>query len=136
MLKKILVFTLSSIIISCSSVKNEPSSVAENFVKHYYRFMNTEEAEKFTAMMAKEKIDGEIKLLREYRSRNPNSEITRSQVSYTLEDTRMDKDMGFITYHLTITPKGGQPFDKMALITVKDEKGEWKVIDFSETNKN
>lgn len=134
MLKKILVFTLSSIIISCSSVKNEPASVAENFVKHYYRFMNTEEAGKFTAMMAKEKIDGEIKLLREYRSRNPNSEITRSQVSYTLEDTKIDKDMGFITYHLTITPNGGKPFDKMALITVKDEKGEWKVIDYSETN--
>lgn len=133
MIKKIVLITISFLLISCS-VKNDPNSVADEFVKHYYKFMNTEEAEKYTAMMAKDKIDKEVALLREYRGKNPNSEINRSQVSYVLEDTKTDKDMSFITYHLTIMPKGGKEFDKMALITLKNEQGAWKVIDYSETN--
>jgi hypothetical protein len=136
MIKKILLIGIISIITSCSSNKNEPSSVADNFVKHYYKFMNTEEAQKYTSMMAKDKIDKEIELLREYRSKNPTSEINRSQVSYSLQDTKTDKDMSFITYNLSIMPKGVKPFDKIALITVKNDNGEWKVIDYSETNKN
>ncbi len=136
MIKKILIVTLTIFMISCSQVKNEPASIAETFVKHYYKFMNTEEAAKYTSMMAQTKIEDELKLLREYRARNPNSEINRSSVSYALEDTKIDKDMAFITYHLTIMPKGGKALDRIALITVKNDKGDWKVIDYSETNRD
>ena len=136
MIKKILILTLTLLIVSCSSVKNEPGSIAEAFVKHYYKFMNTEEAEKYTAMMAKNKIDEELKSLRESRATNPNMEIKRSSVSYSLEDTKIDKDMAFITYHLSIMPNGGKAFDRMALITVKNDKGNWKVIDYSEANRD
>ncbi|MFN8578556.1 MAG: hypothetical protein U0354_17135 [Candidatus Sericytochromatia bacterium] len=134
MIRKFFLVSICFIILSCSSNKNEANSVADNFVKHYYKFMNIEEAQKYTSMMAKDKIDKEVSLIREARVKNPNSVAPRSEVTYKLEDVKTDKDMSFITYHLSITPKGSNTIDKMALITVKNENGEWKVIDYSETD--
>lgn len=135
MLKKILLISISFIVVSCSGVNNkDPNSVADNFVKHYYKFMNTEESQKYTDMMAKDKIAKEIVLLRESRSRNPDMAINRPQVSYKLSDSKIEKDMGFLTYNLTIIPKESKSFDKTALITLKNENSEWKVIDFTETS--
>lgn len=133
MIKKLLLVTLTFIIVSCASNK-DPNSIGDSFVKHYYKFMNTEESVKYTDMMAKDKIDKEIILLRESRSRNPDMLINRPQVSYKLTDSKIEKDMGFLTYNLTIMPKESKSFDKTALITLKNENGEWKVIDFSETS--
>lgn len=125
------------VLISCNSKvdNNDPKQVAEAFVKNYYKFFNQEEAVKYTDMMAKDKMKKELELVREARAKNPQAlEQNRAKVGYKLEEANIEKDMGFITFTLSIVPNGSTSFDRNALITVQKEKDGWKVVDYQESN--
>ncbi len=119
--------------ISCGP-KNEPVDIANKFVKYYYQRMNQEEAIKLSSMMAKDKLEKEIELVKESRIKNPQAEQNKAKISYNLEESKIEKDMGFITYKLIIQPKGMKPFNKSALLTLKNESGQWKIINYEEIN--
>lgn len=137
MLKKItLGFIFIFIVLSLACAKKEPyQQVSDAFIANYYKQMNQTEALKYTSDLAKDKIQKEIELVRMSRAQNPNFGDNRASVSYSLEEVKMEKDLTFITYKLTIQPKGGAAYDQSSLLTLKNNNGDWKVIDYSELNR-
>ena len=135
---KFLYFFISIIIqvfILTSCQPKEPYlEVADNFVLNYYKVMNQEEAIKFTAQNAKEKLEKELQLVREARAKNPQLDANRANVSYRLEEAKIEKNVGMLSYRLTIQPKGAKAFERSALLTLINEKNEWKVVNYEELN--
>ena len=132
-------YFLTSIIIQVfiltSCQPKEPYvEVADKFVLNYYKVMNQEEAIKFTAQNAKEKLEKELQLVREARAKNPQLEANRASVSYRLEEAKIEKNVGMLSYRLTIQPKGAKAFERSALLTLINEKNEWKVVNYEELN--
>lgn len=137
-LKKVvfsIVLILSLLSFSCA--KKEPyQEISDAFISNYYKNMNQTEALKYTSELAKDKLQKEIELVRMSRAQNPNFGDNRSSVSYNLDEIKIEKDLAFITYRLTIQPKAGTAYEQSSLLTLKNTNGEWKVIDFSELNRN
>lgn len=121
----------SLILLSCST--REPyQKVSDEFVKNYYQYMNQDEAFKYTDMMAKDKLQKEIELVHEARAKNPQLENTKAKVTSSLGELKLEKEMVRATYKLTIQTQGGSFLDRVALLTLKKTKDEWKVIDYEE----
>lgn len=121
----------SLIILSCTQ-KEPYQKVSDDFVKNYYQLMNQEEAFKYTDMMAKDKLQKELELVREARAKNPQIENTKAKVTFSLDELKVEKDTARATYKLTIQTQGGSFLDRVALLTLKKAKEEWKVIDYEE----
>jgi hypothetical protein len=134
MKSRILIIISCLFLLSCGP-KNEAVNVGNKFVNLYYQQMNQQEALKLSSMMAKEKLEKEYDLVRESRIKNPQPPENRAKVTYKLEDSKLEKDMGFLTYKLTIQPTGAAPFDRTALITIQNENNVWSVINFEELNR-
>lgn len=118
-------------LLSCTP-KEPYQKVSDEFVKNYYQYMNQEEAFKYTDMMAKDKLQKELELVREARSKNPQLETIKAKVTSSLGELKLEKEMVRATYKLTIQTQGGSFLDRVALLTLKKTKDEWKVIDFEE----
>jgi len=130
---RILVLIAGLFLVACGP-KNEPEKIGNKFVSFYYQQMNQQEAIKLSNQQAKDKLEKEYELVRENRIKNPQALENRAKVSYKLEESKIEKDMGFLTYRLTIQPNGVTPFDRTALITVQNENGDWKVINYEEVS--
>jgi hypothetical protein len=131
---KILLTLISLFLFLACAPKNEAVSTGNKFVSLYYQQMNQEEAIKISDMMARDKLQKEFELVHESRIKNPQLPENRSKVTYKLEESKIEKDMGFLTYILTIQPTGSAPFDKTALITLQNENNVWKVINYEEVS--
>lgn len=126
--------TLQLVILTSCQPKEPYIEVADSFVLNYYKVMNQEEAIKFTSQNAKEKLEKELQLVREARAKNPQLDANRANVSYKLEEFKIENNLGMLSYRLTIQPKGAKAFERSALITLINEKNEWKVINYEEIN--
>lgn len=96
--------------------------------------MNQEVAVKYTDMMAKDKLQKELELVREARAKNPQLETNKAKVTTSLSDLKLENNTAQVTYKLTIQTQGGNFLDKVALLTLKKGNKDWKVIDYEEMN--
>lgn len=133
-MKKNLLTILSSLVLLSCTTKEPYQKVSDEFVKSYYQQMNQEVAVKYTDMMAKDKLQKELELVREARAKNPQLETNKAKVTTSLSDLKLENNTAQVTYKLTIQTQGGNFLDKVALLTLKKGNKDWKVIDYEEMN--
>lgn len=133
-MKKNLLTILSSLVLLSCTTKEPYQKVSDEFVKSYYQQMNQEVAVKYTDMMAKDKLQKELELVREARTKNPQLEANKAKVTASLSDLKLENNTAQATYKLTIQTQGGSFLDKVALLTLKKGNADWKVIDYEEMN--
>ena len=111
--------------------KQGAEGAAEAFLDSYYVRVDLAEAERFTADLAMSKVASQR---RETRSL---SGVRRdlSDVSYRLLGRRGVKQSGILmSYEMTITPRGGEPFRRTVFLNLRETSEGWRVSVFREEN--
>ena len=124
---------LITLVFGGCSRDNTPKGVAERFVHAYYVQIDQAQALEFTAALAHERLQREIQLVAPIR-RGGSVEQARPKVEYNLVRTQPDGRQVLFVYDLTITPTHVPPIMKKVLIITDQSAGQWKVINFTETD--
>ena len=107
--------------------------VADRFVQAYYVQVDQARALDFTAALAEERLQREIQMVTPIR-RSGDVEQARPNVEYSLVRSQPDGRQVLFVYDLTITPPHIPPMLKKVLIITDQRAGQWKVINFTETD--
>jgi hypothetical protein len=124
---------LIALIVGGCSRDNTPQGVADRFVQAYYVQIDQAAALEFTTALARERLQRELQLVAPIR-RGGSVEQARPKVEYSLVRTQPDGRQVLFVYDLTITPTHVSPMAKKVLIITDQFAGQWKVINFTETD--
>jgi hypothetical protein len=124
---------LIALTVAGCSRDNTPQGVADRFVQAYYVQIDQAQALEFTTALARERLQRELQLVAPIR-RGGSVEQARPKVEYNLVRTQPDGRQVLFVYDLTITPTHVSPMVKKVLIITDQFAGQWKVINFTETD--
>jgi hypothetical protein len=124
---------LIALVFGGCSRDNTPKGVADRFVHAYYVQIDQAQALEFTTALARERLQRELQLVGPIR-RGGGVEQARPQVEYNLVRTQPEGRQVLFVYDLTITPMQVSPMVKKVLIITEQFAGQWKVINFAETD--
>jgi len=124
---------LIALILDGCSRDNTPQGVADRFVQAYYVQIDQAAALEFTTALARERLQRELQLVAPIR-RGGSVEQARPKVEYNLVRTQPDGRQVLFVYDLTITPTHVSPIMKKILIITDQFAGQWKVINYTETD--
>ena len=119
-------------ILGCSR-SNSAQGVADQFMQAYYVQIDQARALEFSQSLARERLQQELQQVAPLR-RGSSLEQARPQASYTLARTQPEGQQVLFIYDLTITPPQVKPILKKVLIITEPFGGQWKVINFTETD--
>ncbi len=104
---------------------------AEEFIDRYYVSVDPAEAREYAVGFARGKLDRELALLEDV---DLPEAAAKPAVNYRFLEERAGTDArhrGFL-YELTITFRDGEPIVRRALVTVREDQGQWRVANFQE----
>lgn len=117
---------------ACTSPTGSSRGAAEAFLDAHYVRITLEAARPFVAGLALEKLEREIKLV----ENNPDAAAAeRPRVTYRMEEARDAGTRAHYAYELTIHPSGMDPFPKLVVLSLTNENGEWRVTNFSDSDR-
>jgi hypothetical protein len=119
-------------ILGCSA-SDSPQGVADRFVQAYYVQIDQAQALEFTTGLARERLHQELQRVASLRQGSGFAQA-RPQVSYTLTRTQAEDRQVLFVYDLTITPLQVKPILKKILLIMEQHGGQWKVLNFTETD--
>jgi hypothetical protein len=124
---------LMALVFGGCSRDNTPKGVADRFVQAYYVQIDQAQALEFTTALARERLQRELQLVGPIRQ-GGSVEQARPQVAYNLVHTQPEGRQVLFVYDLTITPMHVSPMLRKVLIITDQFAGQWKVINFTETD--
>jgi len=117
---------------ACTAPTGSPRAAAEGFLDAHYVRIDLEAARPFCASLALEKLEREIALV----ENNPDAATAeRPRVTYRLEEARDAGTRAHYAYELAIHPSGMDAFRKLIVLSLASENGEWRVANFTESDR-
>lgn len=128
-LRGVLVAALIASAAACTS--DDPArAAAERFVDQYYVEIDLPGAREESTGLARAKVEKEIALL---QGQAPAEDAVRPRIHYRfLEQQEPGRDRRGFVYELTISFDGGEQFQRRALVTVREDEGVWRAVNFQE----
>jgi len=120
---------LLAVVSGCTS--DDPArAAAERFVDRYYVEIDLTGARDEAAGLARAKVEREMKLL---EGITPPEDSARPRVHYRfLEQQEPGRDRRGFVYELTISFERGDQLQRRALVTVGQDDGAWRAVNFQE----
>jgi len=120
---------LLAVVSGCTS--DDPArAAAERFVDRYYVEIDLTGARDEAAGLARAKVEREMKLL---EGITPPEDSARPRIHYRfLEQQEPGRDRRGFVYELTISFERGDHVQRRALVTVGQEDGAWRAVNFQE----
>lgn len=115
---------------ACQSDPNSPQGVAERFLDAHYVTMDLHTAKAYCTGLARKRVEEEIRLT---EGQVVDANTRRPRVYYTLlkETPRGEKRIS-LQYQAKITLDGAGEFQKVFLLTLREEEEGWRVMNFNE----
>lgn len=105
-------------------------AAAERFVDRYYVEIDLPRARDEAGGLARAKVEREMRLL---EGITPPEESARPRVHYRfVEQQEPGRDRRGFVYELTISFQGSDQVQRRALVTVGQEEGAWRAVNFQE----
>ena len=120
---------LAATLAGCTS--DDPArAAAERFVDRYYVEIDLSRAHEEAVGLARAKVEREMKLLEGVQ---PAEESSRPRVHYRfVEQQEPGRDRRGFIYELTISFEQGEQLQRKALVTVGEQDGAWRAVNFQE----
>lgn len=124
-----LLLALLALAPGCTS--DDPArAAAERFVDQYYVEIDLPGAREESVGLARAKVERELSLI---QGQPPPEDALRPRIHYRfLEQQDSDRDRRGFLYELTISFDGGEQLQRRALVTVREEDGAWRAVNFQE----
>lgn len=117
---------------ACHAPSGTPRAAAEGFLDAHYVRIDLEAARPFCVGLALDKLEKEIALLAD------NAEaaaIERPRVTYSMEQGSDTETRAQYAYQLVVHPSGVDPFHKLVVLSLRNDKGAWRVSNYSESDR-
>jgi hypothetical protein len=119
-------------ITACTGPSDSPRAAAEAFLDAHYVRIDLEAARPFCAGLALDKLEREIALT----ENNPEAlAVERPHVTYRLEEARDVGDRASYAYELAVHPTGTDAFQKLVVMSLRNEGSGWRVSNYSESDR-
>ena len=105
-------------------------AAAERFVDQYYVEIDLPGALAESVGLAHAKVQRELELIKD---QPPPEDALRPRIHYRfLEQQISERDRRGFLYELTISFDGGEQLQRRALVTVREDEGTWRAVNFQE----
>ena len=118
--------------VACKSPTGSPRAAAEAFLDAHYVRIDLEAARAFCAGLALEKLEREIALLKDHAEPSAGE---RPRVTYRLEEGNDAAERAQYAYELSVHTTGSDPFQKLIVMSLRNEGGGWHVSNYSESDR-
>lgn len=120
----------STLLIACSPDSDSARGVAERFLDEHYVRMDLAAAIEHCTGLARHKVEDEMRLVGDQEI---DATTQRPNVTYELQEERPDGDeRTTFLYRGKVKLSGGDSFAMRWLVSVRRERGAWKVSNFKE----
>jgi hypothetical protein len=119
---------LVSAIVACRPSLDTSRGVSDAFVDAYFVRIDLKTARTLVSGLALNKIDKELELTRHVEI---DEETHKPSITYKLTHASEDPAHAQYAYELTIRPPGLEPFGRLAMVTVRDQDGTWRVTNYN-----
>jgi hypothetical protein len=119
------------LVLAAACTSDDPArAAAERFVDRYYVEIDLPRALDESTGLARAKVEKEISLLVGVA---PPEEAMRPRIHYRfVEQQDPGRDRRGFVYELTISFDGGEQLQRRALVTVREDEGTWRAVNFQE----
>jgi len=119
----------ASLLAACGRDLNTAQGVAEEFMDQHYVHIDLEKAKEYTAGLALQKINEEIRLT---RGQAIDASTRKPRVHYRLLEKKEGRERVSFIYEATIQAEDTPDFTRRLLITARKDGKEWRVSNFTE----
>jgi hypothetical protein len=119
--------------IGCTPPGDSPRAAAEAFLDNHYVHIDLAAARPFCIGLALDKLDQEVALTRDAQI---DAETRKPRVTYRMEESHDDADRAQYAYILEIHPDGADTFRKLVVLTLRKDGSDWRVSNYSESDRN
>jgi len=113
---------------ACRHSMDTPRGVSDAFVDAYFVRIDLDAARSLSSGLAQKKIDEELELTSQVEI---DAETHQPRINYTLQHASEEPQQAQYAYELTIRPPGLEPFERLAMVTVRNQDGAWRVTNYS-----
>jgi len=130
--RRLLAGLLPGLLAVAGCTSDDPArAAAERFVDQYYVEIDLPGAREEAVGLARAKVEHELALI---EGQPPPEDALRPRIHYRFleqQDPGSRDRRGFL-YELTISFDGGQQLQRRALVTVREDEGAWRAVNFQE----
>ena len=127
----LVIFSWALLLSACGRDLGTAQGVAEEFVDQHYVQIDLPKAKAYAVSIALEKVNEEIRLT---AGQQIDASTRRPKVNYQLLEKKESGGRASFLYEGTIQSDDGTSFTRKWLVTARQEGGQWRVSNFTESD--